>query len=149
VRPKENIVHRVQPVPQKSIDDKLPKGKVCIETKVQTVQKKKKTTRPRVTTKVSRHKGKTFTSVVTAYCHCRKCCGKTNGITASGARVRLGSVAASSSIPFGTKLHIPGYGEAIVLDRGGDIKGTRIDVYFPTHKEALRWGRKRLTITIL
>jgi len=93
--------------------------------------------------------------VVTAYCPCAKCCGENaQGITASGKLVSHNNgrfVAADNSLPFGTKLVIPGYnnGSVEVLDRGGAIKGNRIDVFFPTHEEALQWGRQTLQVTIL
>ena len=50
---------------------------------------------------------------------------------------------------FGTKMWIEGYGEAEDLDTGGVIKGKTIDVYFPSHQQALEWGRKRVAIKIL
>lgn len=93
---------------------------------------------------------------VTAYCPCQRCCGGAkgsgNGITASGKSVTANGgkfCAAPRSIPFGTMLRIPGYhgGQAVpVLDRGGAIKGRRLDVFFLTHKEALAWGRQRLRV---
>ena len=94
---------------------------------------------------------------VTAYCPCTKCCGEqAAGITASGKTVRHNDgrfVAADTRLlPFGTELSIPGYhgGQAVpVLDRGGAIKGNRLDVYFPTHQEALNWGRQRLAVTVI
>lgn len=94
---------------------------------------------------------------VTAYCPCTKCCGEqAAGITASGKTVRHNNgrfVAADTRLlPFGTELSIPGYhgGQAVpVLDRGGAIKGNRLDVYFPTHQEALNWGRQRLPVTVV
>ena len=46
---------------------------------------------------------------------------------------------------------IPGYAEGKpvpVLDRGGAIKGNRLDVFFPTHQAALNWDRKTLTVEI-
>ena len=52
-------------------------------------------------------------------------------------------------IPLGTKIWVEGYGEAEALDTGGAIKGKIIDVYFPSHQQALEWGRKRVTIKIL
>ena len=89
---------------------------------------------------------------VTAYCLCEKCCGKWSKVyprrTANGHIIQPGDkfVAADKSIPFGTKLDIPGYGIVQVLDRGGAIKGNRLDVFFPTHQEALNWGVKSLTV---
>ena len=49
---------------------------------------------------------------ITYYCACKQCCGKTNGITASGAKVQEGvTVAADTSIlPFGTQIYIKGIG---------------------------------------
>lgn len=69
--------------------------------------------------------------VITAYCPCVKCCGKNDGITASGVKAVEGvTVAMNKSIPFGTKIYIDGVGERIVQDRGGAIKGNHIDLYF-------------------
>ena len=77
---------------------------------------------------------------ITAYCGCAKCCGKTDGITASGAHVTAGrTIAAPPEIPFGTKLMINGH-IYTVEDRGGAIKGKRIDIYFESHEEAERFG---------
>ncbi len=86
---------------------------------------------------------------VTAYCPCKKCCGRfSDGITASGKPAKGKIVAAPEGIPFGTWINIPGYGWAEVLDRGGSIKGRRLDVLFPTHQEALVWGVQYLEIEV-
>jgi 3D (Asp-Asp-Asp) domain-containing protein len=94
--------------------------------------------------------------LVTAYCPCKKCCGRfSDGKTASGRRItHNGSrfVAADTSLlPFGTRLSIPGYhGGAIVPveDRGGRIKGRRLDVFYLTHEQAKRWGARWLDVTV-
>lgn len=89
---------------------------------------------------------------VTAYCPCEKCCGEfADGVTASGHKIKEGDrfVAADKSVPFRTMLLIPGYNDnkpVPVLDRGGAIKGARLDVFFNTHQEALNWGVKWLKI---
>ena len=91
---------------------------------------------------------------VTAYCPCSKCCGTGSpGITASGHKIQSGDafVAADSRYSFGTEMIIPGYNNdqpVKVLDRGGAIKGNKIDVFFPTHEEALRWGVKNIDVKI-
>lgn len=89
--------------------------------------------------------------ITTAYCHCAKCCGKSNGITASGVKAVEGvTIAADTKVlPFGTKVYIEGIGERIVQDRGGAIKGNRIDIYFNTHEKALQYGRQTKEVTIL
>ena len=88
--------------------------------------------------------------VITAYCPCMKCCGKSDGITASGEKAVEGvTVAADTNIlPFGTKVIIDG-NTYIVQDRGGAIKGNRIDLYFDSHQEALNFGRQTKQVTIL
>ena len=89
----------------------------------------------------------TFT--VTGYCPCKKCCGKTDGITASGAKATPNhTIAAPSNYAFGTKIVLDGVGTFYVEDRGGLIKGNRLDRFFNTHQEALNWGRKTCTGTV-
>lgn len=85
--------------------------------------------------------------VGTAYCKCRFCCGKyADGKTASGTIPKQGrTIAAPKNFPFGTKLVINGH-EYTVEDRGGSIKGRRLDIYFDSHAEALRFGRQRVEV---
>lgn len=72
------------------------------------------------------------------------------GTTATGVHVRYGIVAVDPRvIPLGTRLWIPGYGEGLAADTGGAIKGNRIDVWLPSETQALDWGIKTITITIL
>ena len=87
---------------------------------------------------------------VTAYCPCSKCCGKfTGGQTSSGKKATSGrTVAASSQYSFGTKLLINGK-EYVVEDRGGAIKGNRIDIYMDSHSKALAWGVKYLPVKVI
>jgi 3D (Asp-Asp-Asp) domain-containing protein len=100
---------------------------------------------------------RTLVMEVTAYCPCKKCCGKNaRGITASGLKISHNDglfVAADAAVfPFHTKLLIPGYagGKTVpVLDRGGAIKGNKLDVFFPTHEAALEWGRRNVVVTIV
>ena len=85
---------------------------------------------------------------ITAYCSCSKCCGKTTGRTATGTQATAGrTVAAPSKFAFGTKLNIGGH-IYTVEDRGGAIKGNRIDVYFNSHSAALQWGVKYLPVSL-
>ena len=65
------------------------------------------------------------------------------GITAAGTRADWGTIAADTRYyPFGTIMYVPGYGWGRVEDIGGAIKGDHIDLYFPTHNEAIEWGRQ-------
>ncbi len=74
---------------------------------------------------------------LTAYCSCSKCCGKSDGITASGTKATAGRTVAAKGIPFGTKLMINGE-TYIVEDRG--VGSGVIDIYFDSHSEALSFG---------
>jgi len=77
-------------------------------------------------------------------------CAGVNDITASGTQVRRGVCAVDTSvIPFGTKIFVPGYGVAVAEDRGGAIKGNKLDLFMESYSEARQWGRKNLTVYIL
>ncbi|MEM1166748.1 MAG: 3D domain-containing protein [Planctomycetota bacterium] len=93
---------------------------------------------------------------VTAYSPDHRSCGKwADGITASGRSVwtNAGELVAADPrvLPMGSLVSVPGYaGERIVpvLDVGGAIKGARLDVLYPTHGRALRWGVQDLRVTV-
>jgi 3D (Asp-Asp-Asp) domain-containing protein len=60
-----------------------------------------------------------------------------------------GTIAADTSLyPFGTLMFVPGYGYGVVQDRGGSIKGDKIDLFFKRHKQALEWGRVQKDVYI-
>lgn len=97
-------------------------------------------------------------AVATAYCPCEICCGKwalnrPDGIvyTASGAIAEEGvTIAADWSVYSpGTILYIEGIGERTVQDRGGAISGQKIDVFFNSHEDALRFGRQEVRIKVI
>lgn len=86
---------------------------------------------------------------ITAYCSCSKCCGKSTGRTASGTTATAGrTVAAPANFAFGTKLNIGGH-IYTVEDRGGAIKGNKIDIYVSSHSEALQWGVRYLPVSVV
>ena len=91
---------------------------------------------------------------VTAYCPCRKCCGKfSDGRTASNHKIRWGDrfAAADRKFSFGTEMIIPGYNNSQsvkVLDRGRVIKNNNLDVFFNRHSDAQEWGVKYLDVQI-
>ena len=64
--------------------------------------------------------------------------------------VGYGMVAADWKVfPPGTVLFIEDYGYGIVLDKGGAIKGGRLDLYFETKKEAMKWGKHQIRVWVL
>lgn len=76
---------------------------------------------------------------LTAYCACSKCCGKSDGITASGTKATAGRTVAASGFSFGTELYING-NTYVVEDRG--VPSGVIDIYFDSHSEAMNFGVK-------
>jgi 3D (Asp-Asp-Asp) domain-containing protein len=79
---------------------------------------------------------------ISFYCPCKICCGpNARGITASGARARVGmTLAAARSIPFDTRIWIPNFGWRVVQDRVSPKYEHRFDVFIGSHAEALRLG---------
>jgi peptidoglycan DL-endopeptidase CwlO len=71
------------------------------------------------------------------------------GRTATGMPTGWGVVAVDPSvIPLGTRLTIPGYGEGVAADTGGNVRGNTIDLWFPTARQAAAWGRRTVTVTL-
>lgn len=106
-------------------------------------------TQPKILTKIEMQPTPRVDYKVTAYCPKVCCCGKyADGITASGHIIKPGDkfVAAPPFIPFGTIIDIPGYGKVPVEDRGRLIMSNTLDVFFPTHQEALNWDVKYLAV---
>ncbi|MDR7869665.1 MAG: 3D domain-containing protein [Tissierellaceae bacterium] len=78
------------------------------------------------------------------------------GITASGTKARPGVVAVDPRvIPLGTKLYIKSldgskdYGFAIAEDKGGAIKGNKIDLFFETAEQVRQFGRRKVKVYVL
>lgn len=93
---------------------------------------------------------------VTAYSPDARSCGKwADGQTATMHSVWTNAmrlVAADTKVlPYRSLITVPGYADSEivpVLDCGGAIKGNRLDVLFPTHNIARRWGVRDLPITV-
>lgn len=98
---------------------------------------------------------------ITAYCACQKCCGKTDGITASGKKAKPNHTVALNWLPFGTKVDINGK-VYTVEDRGAEShfgtyyhrKGPKnkikhIDIFFNDHQTAKQHGVKWLPVEVL
>jgi len=71
------------------------------------------------------------------------------GSTATGLPVGWGVAAVDPAvIPLGTKLTVPGYGEAVAADTGGAVAGAVIDLWFPSLAQARAWGRRTVTVSL-
>lgn len=99
--------------------------------------------------------GQTIKGKYTHYCSCAKCCGKSNGVTASGKKVYTGMpnpyYVACNWLPLGSVISVNGTNYTVV-DRGGSglSSGGRIDIYTPEgHQAAIRGGTGSCSITII
>ena len=76
--------------------------------------------------------------------------GSAEGITAMGIPATYGIVAVDPDvIPLGSRVYIPGYGEALAADTGGAIYGYRIDLCMESYWEAMDFGRRNVTVFVL
>lgn len=146
---------------QAFVDDKLPapRPKVQTDSTVQPVSTGKTvgTVQPAKQAPKPEPKPTTYTYEATFYtASCRGC----SGTTAMGVDVRRTTqykgyrvVAADRSVPFGTIMRITLEDgtviNAIVADRGGGIRGKRLDVLVASYDEAIRLGRQQVTVEFL
>jgi 3D (Asp-Asp-Asp) domain-containing protein len=86
---------------------------------------------------------------LTAYCGCSKCCGSYGNHTSTGKKPKQGRTIAVDPkvIPYGSVVLINGK-EYVAEDCGGAIKGKHIDIYFNSHADALKFGRKKEKVYI-
>lgn len=112
-------------------------------------QEQEKGNKVEKTAMVSKSKARRLVSkgtfIATAYC--------LRGRTAMGHKVRKGLIAADRRvIPLGTHVNIEGgkySGDYLVSDTGGKIKGKRIDIWMASCSEAIRFGRRRVTVNLI
>lgn len=91
---------------------------------------------------------------LTAYCPCSRCCGKDDGITATGTTATEGRTIAVDPrvIPYGSTVTLY-YEDGTVHtytaeDCGGAIKENRIDVFFDSHEAARAFGVQRAMVYV-
>lgn len=95
--------------------------------------------------------GRVLTMVSTAYDGCYQCNKPYYGYPSYiGLPLARGIAAVDPKvIPMGSRLYVEGYGNAIAADQGNAIRGNRIDLFFDTHAQALKYGMKTVKVTIL
>lgn len=95
--------------------------------------------------------GQEMTMTATAYsADCTGC----SGITRTGINLKadrsLNVIAVDPNvIPLGSTVWVEGYGTAVAGDTGGDIIGNRIDLHYPSHAEAMKFGVRKVKIKII
>ncbi|MBR5914051.1 MAG: 3D domain-containing protein [Selenomonadaceae bacterium] len=76
--------------------------------------------------------------------------GSAEGLTAMGIPATYGVVAVDPDvIPLGSRVYIPGYGEAIAADTGGAIIGYCIDLCMESYDACMDFGRRTVTVYVL
>lgn len=77
-------------------------------------------------------------------------CGKSDGVTSSGIKAKAGrTIACPAQFPFGAKIKIADMGIFTCEDRGGAIKGNKIDIFMQTKQEAFAFGRRNLEAQVI
>ena len=75
------------------------------------------------------------------------------GRTASGRLVAKGLIAADPRhLPLGSRVRLeagPYSGEYLVADTGSLVRGKRIDIWTPSSREAMRFGRRTVKLAVL
>jgi 3D (Asp-Asp-Asp) domain-containing protein len=75
------------------------------------------------------------------------------GRTASGRPVAKGLIAADPRhLPLGARVRLEAgaySGEYLVADTGSMVRGRRIDIWTPSSREAMRFGRRTVKLTVL
>ncbi|MEK3936494.1 3D domain-containing protein [Sporosarcina sp. FSL W7-1349] len=106
---------------------------------------------PKAAVPPAKASGKEMMVTATAYtAYCKGC----SGTTAYGIDLRANPnqkvIAVDPRvIPLGSKVWVEGYGEALAADTGGAIKGNKIDVFIPSHSNAMEWGVKTVKLRVL
>ena len=138
-RVKPTIEETTEPVPETTVEE----TEVKADEPENTVEKE-----PTEVSVVAENNAYLGTFKAYAYCACAKCCGKSDGITATGTKATQGRTIAVDPkvIPLGTEVYIEGYGNFIAEDTGSGIKGNTIDVFHVNHADALEWGVRQVKI---
>lgn len=90
--------------------------------------------------------------IATAYCNSPICINVSkwnDGITATGTVAGMQTIAVDpKTIPLGSIVYIEGMGWYKAEDKGGAIKGNRIDIFMGDYKKAREFGRKKVRVKI-
>jgi 3D (Asp-Asp-Asp) domain-containing protein len=75
------------------------------------------------------------------------------GRTASGRYVARGLIAADPRVlPLGSRVRLEAgsmSGEYLVADTGGAVRGRHVDIWIPSARDAMRFGRRPIKLTVL
>ena len=131
--------------------DKIEKKQeiILIEFTPKIVEKEKETNKENVVTTVPQEEeivekeDKVYLGkyTLTAYCPCHECSEGWKDQTSTGVRAKQGRTIAVDPevIPYGTKVEING-NVYVAEDCGGAIKGNKIDIYFNSHSQTVKFG---------
>lgn len=89
---------------------------------------------------------------VYAYCYCYKCNGKWGADSPDEAITAIGTIPTPNYTiaadwqyyPVGTQIELDGYGVYTVEDKGGNIKGNKLDMYHDDHETAWDFGKQKI-----
>lgn len=95
--------------------------------------------------------GRSFVGKITAYSYQAPINGARGSITRSGTQVRWGILAVDPLvIPLGSRVMIEGFDEVFIAeDTGGAVRGNHVEIFYPDHAAAIRFGVQTRRVTLL
>ncbi|MCL2082341.1 MAG: 3D domain-containing protein [Oscillospiraceae bacterium] len=106
--------------------------------------------------KAPRLKDLKYSKVIEVTCSAYTTEGKSRKLNASGKIARKGTIAVDPRVvPLGSRVYVKSsngtwiYGTAVAEDTGGAIKGNKIDLFFNTRAECIRFGIRKAHMYIL
>lgn len=123
----------------KEVEEKAEEPKKETTKKKESVKKTSKTTK-----KTTKKAKKEYLGKFTVYAY------SSGGTTASGTKTKANRTVAVDPkvIPLGSKIEINGK-IYVAEDTGGFIKGKKLDIYIPSEKECIKWGRRELKVYLV
>lgn len=84
--------------------------------------------------------------LITHYCDCSECCGKSDGITASGTQAAEGRTVSVDTdlIPLGSEVLING---VVYIAEDTGVSGHHVDLYINSHEQAIQMGTYKTNVS--
>ena len=81
------------------------------------------------------------------YCSCTRCCGKSDGITATGTQATQGRTIAvdPAVIPLGAEVEINGQ---VYIAQDTGVRGRKIDIFRNSHEDAIQLGTYKTSVRV-
>lgn len=147
----------IKPVNVATVTEEVPASQPAVSAVRSTTPVKPDTSINSIPSRLDNRKYRMVDALVTAYCPCRKCCGRGSpGRTSRGTTAWVPGIAADpKAIRYGTEIFVPGYGLRKVDDTGGAMRQSwrrrgrlHLDIRMTYHWQARKWGRRYMKVRV-